>query len=1411
MKRIYHLLFLCVLGVIMAMQAKAEAVYTYDPNSKLIISANQLSANASQVGEGDDCIGVSALIDGIKNWYHTAYSGDGLVDADHYLQVHLDNALQRFFYSFVGRDGVSHDTWDDVDVYATNTPDDESSWQKRVELRDIINGDPNAPEYTSNVVDLGESFSDIRFVVINTTSGRTEGTYNRHFWNLDEFQMFEAYEVKDEKTMLSLLVDSINALKINLNIGTEPGYYTQAAADAYMQAYSNAQTAVDNGSSSDEEYKTIGNALRKALADLRASIIPVTEGYYYILNSYAEYFNQQGVEKSIYANAYGKLCWENHDPESAFHLFKFTALSDSSFSIQNMATKQFIGEADGFDALVPMTNEQNVAYLFKHLDNSYSYNIRTVDNEYPFHTRGHSSGAGISGDICTYPGGVGSASAWKLIRVTDEELIKRLSEEGAVKAATELVSDAIASAKENIKKTYDYAGLITNADDDDPENCQFSSNAKETKEGSFKGLIDDDPNTFFHSFWSEAGPDEPHNLQADLKEKQEGIFFKFTPRQGTAYFDTPSDFYIYGTNDDELGKDPTSANTDWTEVDHITSGYPTNASTSYISESYTFPYRYFRIVVEETVSGRANTTSGYKYFNFSAFQIYSTTPLESSEYYTVKGMKEAVDNLEALVKAAEGKIADKTVVSSDTTAILEAIRTVNSLYMDRSIIYNKMKELVAEGEKAYEKATRSSIELITDADQFSSNNSSVANYSSFEHLIDGNTHYNNNFHSIWNTAMQNAEITAEEWIATMNSEANAIHTGTGYHNLQVKLNRPISSFKFEYIGRTGTLIVDNPTDIEVYVTNDDELGASTDQADIDKWTLLTELTEGFPGKEAGARYMSPNLKLESGETFKYVRFVIKHTAMEGTETYRQFANPDVTGITWNVGEWQMYQELDKPQSEYIEGMKEACEALKALMDKAATIDLYHSTDSAINVSLKEAILKLQSLYADTKELTNLIKKYKGYVESSVVSEENYGIGYVDTQEAIDEFDKSIDEAGNMVDYSMPTTTAVNAAIAKLNEAYKTFMTHVGQIEPYKWYNIISGATRAFAVNQPVFLGSTSTGAVLKIGGYPIDEVLPETDPYAIWRFVPIEGQEGQYAIQSLGTGQYFGAYRGKGADLAPLMSHEKTPYQLYYYGNGKFKLQQVGVEDDFNCLKVDGTNLLVLNYPANGDHQQSWIFKPIEEGQELSINYYFDNNIQIMTLPFEINDDCPIAAINENVKTYAVKNITTGEETRLELTEKNNFKAGEPFIIVTGDYKAYDGETKHPIRLVLPTEVTDTSAIVANGLTGTLEGMTINKVGMGIFTDAKLMATGAQTTIEGRFGYIDPKLVVDNAEATADLIITTNEKVGIKATTVVNTKDIVNVYTIDGKLLKRNVKAGEALKNLKKGIYIIGKKKIAVK
>lgn len=48
-------------------------------------------------------------------------------------------------------------------------------------------------------------------------------------------------------------------------------------------------------------------------------------------------------------------------------------------------------------------------------------------------------------------------------------------------------------------------------------------------------------------------------------------------------------------------------------------------------------------------------------------------------------------------------------------------------------------------------------------------------------------------------------------------------------------------------------------------------------------------------------------------------------------------------------------------------------------------------------------------------------------------------------------------------------------------------------------------------------------------------------------------------------------------------------------------------------------------------------------------------------------------------------------------------------------------------------------------------------------------------------------------------------------TGVVTSSGLVNVYSIDGKLLKRNVKVADAGKDLKKGIYIIGKKKVAIR
>ena len=52
---------------------------------------------------------------------------------------------------------------------------------------------------------------------------------------------------------------------------------------------------------------------------------------------------------------------------------------------------------------------------------------------------------------------------------------------------------------------------------------------------------------------------------------------------------------------------------------------------------------------------------------------------------------------------------------------------------------------------------------------------------------------------------------------------------------------------------------------------------------------------------------------------------------------------------------------------------------------------------------------------------------------------------------------------------------------------------------------------------------------------------------------------------------------------------------------------------------------------------------------------------------------------------------------------------------------------------------------------------------------------------------------------------------GINEVIVEDQAEKVDVYSIDGVLIRRNVARGSATDGLKKGIYIVGKKKVLVK
>ena len=123
----------------------------------------------------------------------------------------------------------------------------------------------------------------------------------------------------------------------------------------------------------------------------------------------------------------------------------------------------------------------------------------------------------------------------------------------------------------------------------------------------------------------------------------------------------------------------------------------------------------------------------------------------------------------------------------------------------------------------------------------------------------------------------------------------------------------------------------------------------------------------------------------------------------------------------------------------------------------------------------------------------------------------------------------------------------------------------------------------------------------------------------------------------------------------------------------------------------------------------------------------------------------------------------------------------------------------------------------ANGLIGTLcEGKTINS-SRSYLENGAVKTPAASATKEigvnsGYFGYIAP--TSDSADD-YDYVLNIDGKAetmtAINEANVVVLPSVVNVYSIDGTLVRKNVKSVNAAKNLPAGVYVIGGQKVIIK
>ena len=1357
----YVALFLCCIA-----GSTSYADHWVNTKEALLSDAAQISDNCAW---NSGCPSSNMLDDKPATYFHSRID-QVLENTDLYWTVDLQKTdISAFYFYMKGRgDGEAsgnawHDTPDHIIIKATNTPDDDNSWTQvaDLDLEGKIPNDHNAI-YNSDAVLMNQNYQFVRFIVKHTTSGA-------NYFNLDAFQMYVAKHLTNSHDNLSFYVDSIKSLQRNYIVGTTPGYYDEPAVKAFQDALEAASNTSNDNTLSDAEYQTAIDNLTSTFTKVEDSWIRPTTGYYRLRTADDE-FSEKDFIKGMFVNSLGELTWGDIDKTSANFLFKLESQTDGTWTIYNPSQRKYINTVSGNAATklvyVATSNDATTPQIISHFGaGNYSFKISNKANTLAYNMLGSDGGAGASGRIGPLEGIAASAASWKLEPV-DESEATALIDAAEKDYYKTLLQNAVDDGLRLRSKVVDLTPYITSAD-------QISLN-----EGG--NLIDNDHSTYFNGDggidWNTADV----NIDVDLEEPTNNFTLEYFGRndqpESASEHDTPNKFDL------SVSKDGTN----WTKVGSYNITSLTNANNAhYISPAINLSdsYQFVRFSIKGVTSGKDN-------WNLSEFQIYKNTMKASSEYILVPGMQDAVGNLDAAVTAALNKIASSELVTKeDTAAFNAAIAPVKKLYVDKdalnktltdnltaaTVVYNKAfvyDNLLTE---AYNDAETSNLGQITGNGTFFENAPQLG----YACLIDGKTNDMSGFFHSSLTAIPDNKY------------------------LQFDLRQKVEKINF-WMDAATIYNTAFPSVIDIYASN-----TPTDES---SWKLIKTVNNpNSPATPTNRHFDSPNIEL--GDNYQYLRFYVRDNG---------YHNPASIGY-FMIDEMQIRNLQANPatsQYYYMDGVKTAADNLMTLIDairaKMATGMVVNLNDT---IDLNQAVKTLQAAFYDPQEIKDLLATAKKLISNATTGEE---LGQI-SQDVFDQIQSSVLETEAGLDFDKINKSVMDAAKISLTNAINTFYENLNTVEAGKWYYILNQApdglnggmdmSSEFAQAGPIrnsalFIRNNALAPQLRWGLMNDAYV---GDVRAIWHFIPVPGMaKGYFYIQNLRSGMYLGQINTVSGDYYSQTTSTPMIMHLEPGTSSSFHITPADpTSNDFRPLGAgDNANQVRTDEDAT---RTMWTFKEVDPELTTVKMGFANNNIRINTLPFAVSN---LSTLNANVYTYAIKSIPN--ENTLRLVKKDEFKAGEPFVLLIGDTTKFATDHNNiDLTVSLPDHNYSLAIDTVNGLISVPTSYKIIKAGYGYFSNARLKATtGTALTIGFQGGYIDGNRIATPADDQFDLEIITVSGSIINAVKPIISKDpnlVVNIYTLDGKLLKRNVKSSEALKGLSKGIYIVGKKKVALK
>lgn len=669
------------------------------------------------------------------------------------------------------------------------------------------------------------------------------------------------------------------------------------------------------------------------------------------------------------------------------------------------------------------------------------------------------------------------------------------------------------------------------------------------------------------------------------------------------------------------------------------------------------------------------------------------------------------------------------------------------------------------------------------------------------------------------------------------------------HYLVAKLDAPASGDIMIKVAKRANAN-DYPTQFAVYGANDFDKAAGTASWVFQGYTDIsyTDSVAYTMKDAAGNDSIASSVKDGVGVAYAHLDASYAYLRFSATKTQFNAGRPANNRGYFALGEmniWPTTGVVKTVTPEYQEAMTAAPEVYAALGEeiKKAAVELAASKATQAQIdALNAAIEAFKNNLPVPSRVTDAYNAAKAFLDAANT---NNMIGTELAQYSQETADALQTTLAKYETFDKIDLVSINAAVNDINAAFNAFKGSVRLPEAGKFYTIKSASTKVVAEadkNAQGYQGAIYNAIVYSTGNNKSnslsdansavrftfanhssevtadgetsldammsslsDSISLKDDASYVWKAET--AQDGKMVLRNLATGMYLTGVNGKlyqSTEPTPILGEGVKP-NVFRFNLGE---DAKGVTQYMNTKGATGT---VVPWKDPADENSYWQFNELADDDYttecFAVKGVKEGQFYACTFPVAVTPD-------GNAVLYTVLGVNEAKDKLILAEVEDEVPAGTP-VILLADVLTNNGEGTVGNLTVGCEDLASAKFVfepkVGDGLCGVLcEPVEIAET-CGHLANGKIV-TGAYTVPCNGAYLANAAITAEKGKASIDLAKGVGDTLtGIDDAKVVVLPSVVNVYGINGQLIKKSVKTANATKNLPAGVYVIGGQKVLVK